>query len=188
MKYYFKVGISLLIPVVLVVQVVYWGYSFIEDLIIQLMPTGTYHWWYVFIALAGALLLIWLMGFVFSMVGPFQWVLDKIERVIINRIPVVNKIYGFGKEVSDSFITDIKNDGDIQVVEVVFAGRKSLGALTDVRNNIVFVPTAPNPLNGFIIKSEDYKKLDMTFMELVQALASLGRVNGAKWYDSEDRS
>jgi len=118
---------------------------------------------------------------IFSNVKPLRWLKAKIEKYTIEKIPVINKIYSFGKDISDSFITDIKGDGDLQVVEAIFAGQKSLGALTDVKNNIIFIPTAPNPLNGFLIKTNEYKIIDMTFIELVQSLASLGRVNGNKW-------
>jgi uncharacterized membrane protein len=105
----------------------------------------------------------------------------KLERYILNKIPVVNKIYNFGKEISDSFIVDIKEDGDLKIVEVMFAGQKSLGVLTDEKNHVVFIPTAPNPLNGFIVKTNKYVITEMTFVELVQLLASLGKINGSKW-------
>lgn len=122
-----------------------------------------------------------LLGVLISIIKPIAWLKHKIEHYIIKRIPFVNKVYGFGKDIADSFIVDINDDGNLKVVEVMFAGQKSLGVLTDEYNSIVFVPTAPNPLNGFIVKTHEYDIINMSFTELVQSLASLGRINGSKW-------
>jgi uncharacterized membrane protein len=99
----------------------------------------------------------------------------------MNRIPIVNKVYNFGKDISDSFISDIKEDGDLQVVEVDFGGIKMLGVLTDPVNDIVFVLSSPSPLTGFTFKTKHYKKLDISFMDAVQINTSLGRINGKRW-------
>lgn len=182
MKRFFNIGLSLLIPFVLVIQVMWWIYGLFNNLVKQLIPTSLgYHWTYPIIFIVVLFVLIVLIGFIFSFIKPLKWIKHKIEHHILNRIPIVNKIYNFGKDISDSFISDIKEDGDLQVVEVIFAGQKSLGVLTDEKHNVVFVPTAPNPLNGFIMNTSEYKKIDMTFVELVQSLASLGRINGSKW-------
>lgn len=182
MKKFFKYGIGVLLPFALVAQIFWWLFGVFESFTLSILPASMqYHWWYSLVVVAAIIVAIFIIGVLFSTLAPLRWIKEKIERYIINNIPGVNKIYKFGKEVSDSFISDIKEDGDLVVVEVMFAGQKSLGALTDVKNNIVFIPTAPNPLNGFLVKTEDYVILNMTFMELVQALASLGKVNGSGW-------
>ena len=179
---HFKHGIAILIPFALVAQVMWWLYNIVSNVVISITPlTMDYQWWYVIIFIVGVFIAIYILGVLFDLILPLRWVKGKVEKHIINRLPIVNKIYSFGKDISDSFIADIKQDGDLKVVEVMFAGQKSLGALTDPVHHIIFVPTAPNPLNGFIIQTEDYKVKDMKFIELVQALASLGRINGSKW-------
>ncbi len=93
----------------------------------------------------------------------------------------MNKIYNFGKDVSDSFITDIKEGGNFPIVEIDLGMGKMLGVLTDEENGIVFVISAPIPSSGFVIKTDKYRKLDMTLIDNIQINASLGKVNGSKW-------
>jgi uncharacterized membrane protein len=182
MKKHFRLGLGLLVPVLLVAQVLMWGYGFIHDLIIQYLPDGIeFKWYFVFLAILIVLVFIYIVGIIFSFIKPIAWIKHKIDKHIIDRIPVVNKIYSFGKDLSDSFITDIKEDGNLQVVEIIFAGHPSLGVLTDEKHDIIFVPTAPNPLNGYLLKTKEYKKIDMSFIELIQSLASLGKTNGKLW-------
>ena len=187
MKKFFRVGLGLLIPFALVAQVLWWVYNMFNNLVKQIIPTSmTYLWWYPIAFIVGILIAIVIIGIIFSFIKPLHWIKHKLERYILNKIPVVNKIYNFGKEISDSFIVDIKEDGDLKVVEVMFAGQKSLGVLTDEKNHVVFIPTAPNPLNGFIVKTNKYHITEMTFVELVQLLASLGKINGRKWKTIEN--
>lgn len=182
MKRYFKLGLGLLIPILLVIQVLVWSYNFFYSLTIDYLPdTIEYQWWFVLIALGAAVMFVFVIGLLFSFIAPLRWIKQRFDQHIINRIPVVNKIYNFGKDISDSFISDIKEDGDLQVVEVDFGGIKMLGVLTDPVNHIVFVLSSPSPLTGFTFKTENYKKLDISFMDAVQINTSLGRINGQKW-------
>ncbi|MGB0417936.1 MAG: DUF502 domain-containing protein, partial [Acholeplasmataceae bacterium] len=182
MKKYFKLGLGLLIPILLVLQVLVWAYNFFYNITIEYLPeTIEYQWWFVVIALLAAVIFVFIIGLLFSLFAPLRWMKQRFDKHVINRIPVVNKIYNFGKDISDSFISDIKEDGDLQVVEVDFGGMKMLGVLTDPKNNIVFVLSSPSPLTGFTFKTEKYTKLDISFMDAVQINTSLGRINGHKW-------
>ena len=60
---------------------------------------------------------------------------------------------------------------------------KSLGVLTDEKNGLGFLLSAPSPVTGYVFKisSYKYKKLDMTFMEAVKINTSLGKIGGEKW-------
>jgi uncharacterized membrane protein len=182
MKKYFRAGLALLIPLALVYQVLIWIYRFSEGIVLDLIPASLgYQWWYPLVAIIGVAVIIFLIGLIFSWITPVRWVKKMIDKHILNKIPIINTIYKFGTDVSDSFISDIKQNGDLKIVELMFAGQPSLGVLTDEKNNIVFVPTAPNPLNGFIMRTKEYRVIDMTFTDLVKSLASLGRINGDKW-------
>ena len=179
---YFKIGISILIPIALVFQVLSWFYNSLSGIVLKILPNSmTYEWWYVFVFVIGTIIAIFLIGFLFSFITPLRWAKNKIEEHIVNRIPVVNKVYNFGKEISDSFITDIKEDGDLQVIEIDFGGLKSLGVLTDEVNGLGFLLSAPSPITGFVFKLPNYKKIDMTFLEAVQINTSLGKIGGEKW-------
>ena len=182
MKKIFKYGLGLLLPIALVAQVIWWIYNLFANLTKSILPvTMSYEWWYPCVVLVGIIVAIFLIGLLFKIITPLKWLKDKFDKYIINHIPVVNKIYGFGREVSDSFITDIKEDGDLQVVEVAFGGFKLLGVLTDERNSLGFILSAPSPLTGVVMKLPNYKKLDITFLDAVQINTSLGRINGSKW-------
>jgi hypothetical protein len=56
-----------------------------------------------------------------------------------------------------------------------------LGVLTDKKNSIGFIISAPSPLTGVVLKLPNYKILDISFMDAVKINTSLGRINGDKW-------
>ena len=185
MKKYFKFGLGLLLPITLVILISYWTYNLFDKITRIITPElWGYAWWYPLIVLIGIIISIFILGLVFSFIKPLQWIKRQIEY-LIGKMPILNKIYNFGKDISNSFLTGIKEDGDLQVVEVMFSGQLHLGVITgcdEEGSKIIFVATAPNPLNGFVFKTRDYKIIkDMTFMEYIQLLASLGRINGKKW-------
>lgn len=182
MKKYFKAGLALLIPLALVYQVLMWIYKFSEGIVLGLIPEWLeYEWWYTLVAILGVFIIILFIGIIFSWVKPIKWIKNKIDKYILHKIPIVSTIYKFGTEVSDSFVSDIKEDGDMQMVEVDFGTVKMMGVLTDPKNDIVFVISAPSPLTGFVMKTKNYTFLDMKFMDAVKINTSLGRINGDKW-------
>ena len=75
-----------------------------------------------------------------------------------------------------------KEDGYLAVVEVEKDGGLYLGVLTDSEHNTVFIPTAPNPTNGFLLRTTKYKVIEeMEYMEAMKFVTSIGRINGMKW-------
>jgi uncharacterized membrane protein len=62
------------------------------------------------------------------------------------------------------------------VVKVEFpkAGVYSIGFLTN--ENIIFIPTTPNPTSGFLISTNKYEILDMTVEEAIKYVVSIGTV------------
>lgn len=179
---YFKTGLALIVPVALTAQVFWWLFKAIQNTIEIFIPSEAFQWWYVPTSIILLSIVIFILGLIFTYIRPLAWIKDKVDHYIISKIPFINKVYAFGKEISDSFITDINNDGDLQVVEVHLSEYIScLGVLTDPKNNIIMVLSAPSPLTGWVLKTKAYKKLDITFMEAVQINTSLGRLGGDKW-------
>ena len=180
MKKYFKVGIATIVPLLLIIQVFTWLYSFskdtIENLLGQELP-----YYFVILAIASVFALIVFVGIVFTHVRIAKRIKKGIESKVINRIPVVKTIYGFGNEIVDTFVTDIKDDGDLTVIEIDLGGFKALGVLTDPKNNLGFIISAPSPLTGIVLKLPNYRKLDISFMDAVKINTSLGRINGHTW-------
>jgi uncharacterized membrane protein len=182
MKKFFKIGLSIIIPFLLVIQIFYWFYNFVYNIIIDYLPYNMeYQWWYAIIAVLGVLIVITIIGMIFNLIAPIRWLKNRFDKYIVDRIPVVNKIYNFGKDISDSFISDIKEDGDLKVVEIDFGPVKMLGVLTDPKNNLVFIFSSPSPLTGFVFKTNNYKITNINFLDAVKINASLGKTNGNLW-------
>jgi uncharacterized membrane protein len=138
-------------------------------------------WWGGVIGLSITLLILIILGMATTHIKYIKKFKTMIENKIIDRIPFVKNIYSFGNEIVDTFVTDIKDDGDFTVVEVDFGGFKALGVLTDKKNSIGFVISAPSPLTGVVLKLPNYTILDISFMDAVKINTSLGRINGDKW-------
>ena len=184
-KQYLKHGIAVIIPITLVVAVSVLIYNYSSKLVKAISNVYELEQylgvWAPIITIASILLLIFILGVIFKHLKILRWLKGNTEKYIIDNIPVLNKVYNFGKEISDTFISDIKEDGDMTVVEVYMGSITMMGLLTDPKNDLVFVVSAPSPLTGFVLKTNKYKILDMTFMDLVQINTSLGRINGSKW-------
>ena len=104
-----------------------------------------------------------------------RWFKRQFDR-LVNKVPVVNKIYSFGLEISDALIEDGKFDGQIRVVNVTYAGLLTKGLLTNAQKDHVFVATAPNPMNGFVFITKDYEITNETMEEYLKFLTSLGKL------------
>lgn len=184
MKKYFKTGLATLIPVALVYQVGLWVFGFSQGVVnnVENMLSIDFAWYAPLLAIVGVLFIILTLGVVFNL-KLFKTSKGYIETHVINRIPVVRNIYNFGKDVSESFISAQENtdNDELKIVEVYMGPITMLGVLTDVENSLVFVVSAPSPLTGFVMKTDNYKVLDMTFSDLVQINTSLGKINGGKW-------
>ena len=188
MKRYFKLGIAAIIPFVLVAWAINFGYSLFNDLLLMWLPeTWGYQWWYVLLFIIALALVIFIIGFSLSFIKPLRWFKVKLEKWIIGRIPIVNKLYSFGLEISDALIEDGKLDGDIRVAETIHKGSKMLGLITHFDMEecwvIMFIPTCPNPLNGDYVKKEidEYTIMDMTIEDFTKITTSLGKLGAEKW-------
>lgn len=179
-KKHLKIGLGVVLPVALVLQVGLWlvsltGAFFEELLSIELA------WWGVLLSLLATLGLITVLGFIVANSKFVRDIRKWIEQKVIDNTPLVKPIYNFGKEIVDTFVSDIKEDGELTVIEVDFGSFQALGVLTDEKNGLGFLLSAPSPLTGFVFKLPKYRKLDMTFIEAVKINTSLGRVGGDKW-------
>jgi len=92
---------------------------------------------------------------------------------IIFQVPVVNKVYKVIKEIVDT-ITAKQSFKTVVKVEFPKQGIYSIGFLTN--ENTVFIPTAPNPTSGFLIKTNKYEILDMEVEAAVKYVVSMGTI------------
>ncbi|WP_319244176.1 DUF502 domain-containing protein [uncultured Propionivibrio sp.] len=109
---------------------------------------------------------------------------------LLNRIPVVNKIYGAVKQVSDTLFSS-SGEAFRKALLIRYPHQDSwtIGFLTgtpggDVANHLtgdyisVYVPTTPNPTSGFFLmmRRSDVIELDMDVDEALKYIISMGVV------------
>lgn len=111
-----------------------------------------------------------------------------LERLLY-KLPMVNKIYGTTKEISDAFLGDKKTA--LEKVVLVEYPRKGVYALGFVTSETigwlgefaggeglinVYVPTTPNPTSGLFVlmKKEDIIPLDISVEEALKLVISAG--------------
>ena len=179
MKKYLKRGIATLIPLLLVIQVFIFLGNFSKNLF-ETLSGQELEWWIVGAGLAGTLIITFILGVILTHIKFVKRWKERIERRILNRIPVAGSIYKFGTDIAETFASDVKDD-NFTVIEVDMGGFKLLGVLTDKENNLGFLISAPSPLTGVVMKLPNYKILDMNFADAIKINTSLGRINGGSW-------
>lgn len=180
MKRYFRIGLGVIIPVALVLQIGLWLVTVTNGFFNALLGIEL-TWWGVIASLIITVVLIAILGFVVLHSKLVRNTKAWVEKQLIDKLPIVRPIYNFGKEVVETFGGDLKQEKDLQVIEVDFGGFKALGVLTDEENSVGFLLSAPSPLTGVVFKLPNYKKLDMTFLEAAKINTSLGRVGSDRW-------
>ena len=118
-----------------------------------------------------------------------KWFLRLWER-LLNRIPVVNSVYGSVKQVSDTLFSSSGN-AFRKAVLIPYPHENSytIAFLTgvpggDVKNHLVgdyvsvYVPTTPNPTSGFFLMMERSRvvELDMSVDAALKYIVSMGVV------------
>ncbi len=129
-----------------------------------------------------AIILIFIIGLLVT--GIVGRRINKIVEALFSKVPLVKSIYKPIKDIVDNFGTD-KNDNFKQVVLVNYPNEhtKSIGFVT--KKNVgfredfysaVFIPTTPNPTNGFLVyfKPSDMEELDIPVNEALKLVISLG--------------
>jgi uncharacterized membrane protein len=109
----------------------------------------------------------------------FDWILEQ--------LPVVRGIYRLFTQISDAFFSGNSKSSFKKVVMVPFGSQesKSIGFWIKEMGNgevVVFVPTAPNPTSGFILKvsKQNVTELEMTVEEAFKVIISCGALLPAK--------
>jgi uncharacterized membrane protein len=92
---------------------------------------------------------------------------------IVYKVPFINKVYKLAKETID-VVTSEKAFKTVVRVNFPTAESKSIGFLTG--HNTVFVPTTPNPTNGFLFQTDKYEILDITVEDALRYIISMGTI------------
>lgn len=178
-------GIAVAVPVIVTVWVINIGYNFIKGI--------TEPFWravglqFPGLAFVTTLLLLIFLGFMATHVLG-KAVLERFEKLML-RVPLVATVYGGVKQVLDSFKGTQNTSRFKRVAYVPYfsEGHMLLGFVTgemhdaklDRTFTTVFVPTAPNPMTGFIILVPGEKVIDtgLTLEQAWKMIVSAGIVS-----------
>jgi uncharacterized membrane protein len=178
---WFLSGIAVVLPVAVTVFVLIWLFNLLDGILRNLIDR-------LFginipgLGLLVLIVIIFLVGIFTSnfigrkITGWFQKIIGKIPLFKTVYNPVRKIISGLSGEKTESF-------QQVVLIEFPQEGRKSIGFITnsdfsiDEGENVsVFVPTTPNPTNGFliIVDKKDVEVLDMSVNEGLNAVVSIG--------------
>jgi uncharacterized membrane protein len=188
MRKYFITGALVLVPL----AVTAWVLNFVISALDQSLVLVPEQWQpRTYIPGLGAIItlgIVFLTGLLTNnLVG--KWFLRLWER-LLNRIPVVNSVYGSVKQVSDTLFSSSGN-AFRKAVLIPYPHEHSytIAFLTgvpggDVKNHLagdyvsVYVPTTPNPTSGFFLMMERSRvvELDMNVDAALKYIVSMGVV------------
>ena len=188
MKKYFKLGLAVLVPFGIVWLVINGAYKWFNKQMLSVLPSAWgWQWWYVLVFIIAVFAAVWLLGFITgAILSKFKiarWAKKQLDK-IMDKIPIIGKVYGFGLEIADALIADGKLDGKIKVV--AFDWNEWIicyGLLTNERLNLITSATTPNPTNGFLfqVDEEHYWEIEMTIDEYLKTITSMGKLAKWKW-------
>jgi uncharacterized membrane protein len=160
LRRYFLTGLVVLAPTVITLYLVWWGFTRIDNILEPLQKR------YPIIDIPGigfviVLLLIVVTGLLASnLIG--RRVISWAEHVL-NRLPLVRRIYSAVKEVSEVLLTQ-KHNAFQRVVMIHYPHRDAYALAFVTREGVayfddrvgeelvsVFIPTTPNPTSGFFL-------------------------------------
>ena len=106
---------------------------------------------------------------------------------MLELVPFVRNIYRLFNQISDAFFSKDAKSSFKKVVMVPFGapGATSLGFwVKEIGDSqvVVFVPAAPNPTSGFVLKVEksDIEVLDLTVEDAFKVILSCGALLGSQ--------
>lgn len=177
----FVTGLFTLLPLVITLYILYWMVSSLDSLLQEVITSllGLYIPGLGFITIV---VIIFLAGvFASNVLG--KWFINKGERVI-NRLPLVKTIYSSLSDIQKTFTNNpSKRFSQVALIDFPVKGTRSMGfiASEDVliqgsHKVSVFVPTAPNPTNGFLLflDADDVQKISIPVDTAIKMIISMG--------------
>ncbi len=185
----FFAGLLLVVPVAASVLILLWLFTWITDFMLpeslrQHLLTPLYRIIVLVLFVAATMLVGWIT----------RWVIGRrmvaLGEDVIGHVPLLNKTYGFMKEISQTVLGGKRTMFQgVVLVQFPRPGIYSIGFVTGKTEGEaqektkeaivnVFVPTTPNPTNGFLIlvPREQLVELDMTVGEGMKMVISGGTV------------
>ena len=190
---WFFTGILVMTPLILTIYVAWAFITFVDNLVVPLVPFNYRPSNYLPFSIPGLGLII---VFIFTTfvgllaTGLFGRTLIRIWENILNRMPVVRSVYSAIKQIletvmatqSDAFRQAVLVQyprKDIWAIGFVTGSTKGeVGKRVDKKMVNVFMPTTPNPTSGFLLffPEEDLIFLNMTVEDALKLVVSGGMV------------
>ncbi|MBN1624364.1 MAG: DUF502 domain-containing protein [Clostridia bacterium] len=178
---WFLSGIAILLPVGLTAFVLVWIFNLLDGILRGIVSKifGK--------EIPGlGLLILFIIIFIVGMLTS-NFVGGKIAgwfEKLVGKIPLIKTVYNPIRKITSGLSSD-KNESFKKVVLIEFpkAGTKSIGFITNSDFSIcgtdklsVFIPTTPNPTNGFLVlvEKDDVEILDITVNEGLNMVVSMG--------------
>ncbi len=177
----FVSGLLAIIPIALTFYLLFWLVSSADNILRIPIESllGTYFPGMGFFSL---IIIIFLVGlFTSNVLG--RWVMKLINNSL-SKAPLIKNIYGSLLQIMQTF-TKGKNKSFSKVVVVNFPNEvtKSVGFITNEEITFsheelvsIFIPTTPNPSNGFLImvKKGDYTEVTIPVDQALKMIVSMG--------------
>ena len=190
---WFLTGVLVMTPLILTIYVAWAFITFVDNLVVPLVPFNYRPSNYLPFSIPGLGLII---VFIFTTfvgllaTGLFGRTLIRIWENILNRMPVVRSVYSAIKQIletvmatqSDAFRQAVLVQyprKDIWAIGFVTGSTKGeVGKRVDKKMVNVFMPTTPNPTSGFLLffPEEDLIFLNMTVEDALKLVVSGGMV------------
>ena len=190
---WFLTGILVMTPLILTIYVAWAFITFVDNLVVPLVPFDYRPSNYLPFSIPGLGLII---VFIFTTfvgllaTGLFGRTLIRIWENILNRMPVVRSVYSAIKQILETVMAT-QSDAFRQAVLVQYprkdiwaigfvtgSTRGEVGKRVDKKMVNVFMPTTPNPTSGFLLffPEEDLIFLNMTVEDALKLVVSGGMV------------
>ena len=190
---WFLTGILVMTPLILTIYVAWAFITFVDNLVVPLVPFDYRPSNYLPFSIPGLGLII---VFIFTTfvgllaTGLFGRTLIRIWENLLNRMPVIRSVYSAIKQIletvmatqSDAFRQAVLVQyprKDIWAIGFVTGSTKGeVGKRVDKKMVNVFMPTTPNPTSGFLLffPEEDLIFLNMTVEDALKLVVSGGMV------------
>ena len=185
----FFAGLLVVVPVVASVAILWGFFNWVTDFLLPAaLREHRQTFLYRVIALVSFVVFVTVLGWVTRLVAGRRLV--AFGEKVIGRVPLLNRIYGFVKEVSNTMFGGKKTVFQrVVLVEFPRMGVYSLGFVTSdtegeaqekTKETVinVFIPTTPNPTSGFLIlvPRQQVIDLNMTVGEGMKMVVSGGAV------------
>lgn len=169
-------GILSIIPLLIVIQVIYWVQEFSIELfkILTQITDSTYR---TSIVLLITIIILIFFGYSTEKFGK-SYILSLIEK-ILDKIPAIRTIYSVSKKVTDIFTKSGENSKK-EVILVEYP-KDNIWVPAYVLNKhegifVLFIPTSPNPTSGYTVMIEESRvvKTSLSIEEASKFIISMG--------------